>query len=87
MEFASITPDHYEEALLEWKFSGDERDMMRGDDPDLNISPTPIITRRARAAHRAARIWKHIEWSTQACTQYKQWQDEVAAAINKAELN
>ena len=53
-EFASIAPDDYDEALRHWKYSLDERDMMRGDDPGLTISPTAIVKARARGAHRAA---------------------------------
>ena len=46
-----------------------------------------MIKAIARAAHRAARICRHIEWIAQACTQYEQWQDEEAAAMNKVGLN
>lgn len=82
IEFASITPADFDDTLKDWKYSEDNYDMQRGDDPDMNIKPTPIVKARARAAHRAARIWNHIEWSTQACASYKQWQDEEAANMN-----
>ena len=36
---------------------------------------------RARAAHRAARIWKSLEWSTLATTAYVQWKDEAEVKV------
>ena len=73
IEFSSIAPSDFDDTLKGWKYSDDNYDMQRGDDPGMNIKPTPIVKARARAAHRAARIWNHIEWSAQACTSYKQW--------------
>lgn len=50
--------------------------MQRGYGPDLDVRPSAILKGRARAAHRCARIWQHMEWSQHACAQYRQWHDE-----------
>ena len=75
VEFASITPTDFEDALSSWMFSAYDADYGHGS-PELNVKPPPLVKARARAAHRAARLWKHLEWSSQAVTSYKQWQDE-----------
>ena len=50
--------------------------MQRGYEPDFDIMPSAILKGLARAAHRCARIWQHLEWSQHAWTQYPQWHDE-----------
>ena len=52
----------------------------------MNMKPPPLVKARARAAHRAARLWKHLEWSSQAVTAYKQWKDEDAAKAKDASI-
>ena len=59
-EFASISPDDFEEALASWKYSDYERDYGHGM-PDLTMKPPALAKARARVAHRAARLWKHLE--------------------------
>ena len=49
--------------------------------PESVIRPTAIVKGRARAAHRAARLWKGLEWSSQAVTNYKQWLDTEAVKV------
>ena len=84
-EFASITPADFDDALSAWKFSVFDGDYGHGS-PDLTERPLPLIKARARAAHRAARLWKHLEWSSQAVTAYKQWQDEEAVKVKGASI-
>ena len=38
--------------------------------------PNALIKGRARAAHRAARIWQKLEFSTNATNAYERWVDE-----------
>ena len=63
-EFASITPDDFEDALSSWMFSTYDADYGHGI-PELTEKPLPLIKARARVAHRASRLWKHLEWSSQ----------------------
>ena len=72
-------PADFEEALTTWTYSAGDTDQHRGTEPDMNMKPLALVKARARAAHRAARLWQHLEWSSQAVTSYKQWQDEEAA--------
>ena len=69
-EFASISPADFEDSLASWMYSAYDSDYGFGA-PDLDIKPPPLAKGRARAAHRAARLWKHLEWSSQAVTAYK----------------
>ena len=68
-EFASVAPPDVEEAISNWAYSPFEDDYGNGT-PECNVYPTALVKGRARAAHRAARIWKNIEWSTNATTAY-----------------
>ena len=74
-EFASISSEDFEAALAEWKFSQYDNDYEFGT-PDCNLSPNALIKGRARAAHRAARIWQKLEFSTNATNAYNVWVDE-----------
>ena len=82
-EFAFITPDDFEDALSSWMFSAYDADYGHGA-PELTEKPLPQIKARARAARRAARLWKHLGRSSQAVTAYKQCQDEEAVKVKGA---
>ena len=56
-EFASISPSDFEAALGEWAFSQYEDNYELGD-VVCELLPNALIKGRARAAHRAARIWR-----------------------------
>ena len=64
-EFASVAPADYEEALSNWKYSQHDEDFGNGN-PECHLVPNALVKSRARAAHRAARIWKKLEFSTNA---------------------
>ena len=75
VEFASIAPADFEEALSDWKFSQYDDNYEHGV-PECNLVPNALIKGRARAAHRAARIWQKLEFSTSATNAYNVWIDE-----------
>lgn len=79
-EFASIIPADFEDAVAAWKFSIFDGDYGHGR-PDITERLLPSVRTRARVAHRAAQLWKHFEWSSQAVTAYKQWQDVEAVTV------
>ena len=43
---------------------------------ECNLEPNPLIKGRARAAHKAARIWQKLEFSTKSMNEYKALIDE-----------
>ena len=77
-EFASVAPADFEEALRSWRYS--QYDDYGNGNPECSIVPNALIKRRARASHRAARIWKGLEWSTTATNAYTLWIDEAQVA-------
>ena len=74
-EFASVAPADLEAALSDWKFSQYEDNYEQGV-PECHLVPNALIKGRARAAHRAARIWQKLEFSTSATNAYNAWVDE-----------
>ena len=50
----------------------------------LTLMHACAILAQVCLAHRAARLWKHLEWTSQAVTAYKQWQDEEAVKVRGA---
>ena len=81
-EFASIDPADFEEALSSWSFSKFDDDYGHGI-PECDEKPTVLMKGRARAAHRAARIWNDIEWSAAAIQRYAQWKDEAELKLKE----
>ena len=71
-EFASISAADFEAALADWKFSQYEDNIESGL-PDCDLVPNALIKGRARAAHRAARIWQSLEFSTNDANAYNEW--------------
>ena len=82
-EFASISPEDFESALGVWKFSQFDNIYEMGP-VECNLDPNPLIKGRARAAHKAARIWQKLEFSTKSMNEYKAWIDESAFNSLKA---
>ena len=78
-DFASISPEDYEDTIHNWMYSVESTNGHNDYDPDLGVKPNAIVRGRVRAAHRCAHIWQHLEWSSQACTQYRQWKDEKSS--------
>ena len=74
-EFASISSEDFEAALTEWKFSQYDDDYEHGI-PDCDLVPNALIKGRARAAHRATRIWQQLEFSTEDTNAYNVWVHE-----------
>ena len=78
-EFASVDQEDFEATMREWIYSAEEEDYGHGA-PACTIKPNAILKARARAAHRAARIWQNLEWSTAALREYTIWKDEAEMA-------
>ena len=74
-EFASISSEDFESALVEWKFSQYDDDYEHGV-PDCDLVPNALIKGRARAAHRATRSWQQLDFSTENTNAYNVWVHE-----------
>ena len=74
-EFASISPEDFESALGVWTFSQFDDNYEMGS-VECNLEPNPLMKGRARAAHKAARIWQKLEFSTKSMNEYKALIDE-----------
>jgi len=82
-EFASISPNDFEAALGEWKFTQYDDNYEFGN-VECGLLPNALIKGRARAAHRAARIWQKLEFSTSATNAYNVWIDESVVKAKAA---
>ena len=75
-EFASISPEDFESSLGGWKFSQYDDNFELGP-IECELLPNSLIKGRARAAHRAARIWQKLEASTAAINEHRALIDEA----------